>query len=108
MPKEMVINAVVPEDVRVAVLQDDQLEHFFEETVERFHTRSNIYLGKVVSVQPSLEACFVEFGESKQGFLPFDEILPFYRTEKQDGKGKKSRGSRQPVQRSQSLIVQVD
>jgi ribonuclease E len=97
MPKEMVINAVVPEDVRAAVLQDGQLEHFFEETVERFHTRSNIYLGKVVSVQPSLEACFVEYGVSKQGFLPYDEILPVYRKDK-----------KKPVRPGQTLIVQVD
>jgi len=97
MPKEMVINAVVPEDVRVAVIQDGQLEHFFEETVERFHTRSNIYLGKVVSVQPSLEACFVEYGASKQGFLPYDEILPLYRKDK-----------KKPVRPGQTLVVQVD
>jgi ribonuclease E len=93
----MVINAVVPEDVRAAVLQDGQLEHFFEETVERFHTRSNIYLGKVVSVQPSLEACFVEYGVTKQGFLPYDEILPHYRNDK-----------KKPVRPGQILIVQVD
>jgi ribonuclease E len=97
MPKEMVINAVVPEDVRVAVLQDGMLEHFFEETVERFHTRGNIYLGRVVSVELSLEACFVDYGVSKQGFLPFDEILPLYRQEKQ-----------KPIRRGQILIVQVD
>lgn len=97
MPKEMIINAVVPEDIRVAVLQDDKLDYFFEETVERFHTRGNIYLGKVVGVEPSLEACFVDYGASKQGFLPFDEILPSYRQEKHV-----------PVRRNQNLIVQVD
>jgi ribonuclease E len=97
MPKEMVINAVVPEDVRVAVLQDGKLERFFEETVERFHTRGNIYLGKVVGVQPSLEACFVDYGVSRQGFLPFDEILSLYLQDKH-----------KPVNRGQNLIVQVD
>jgi ribonuclease E len=108
MSKELVINAVVPEDVRVAVLQDGRLEHFFEETQDRFNTRSNIYLGKVVSVESSLEACFVDFGESKQGFLPFDEILPIYRSDEQGGKGNNSRRSKQPIRHSQTLIVQVD
>jgi ribonuclease E len=104
----MVINAIVPEDVRVAVLQDGQLEHFFEETVERFHSRGNIYLGKVISIQPSLEACFVDYGTSKQGFLPFDEILPIYLSGQKSVGGNTSQRIGQALRRNQVLIVQVD
>lgn len=76
MGKQMLINATRPENIRVAITSEGLLDIFFTESQDRFRVRGNIYLGKVSSVQPSLEACFVDYGENKHGFLPMDEIIP--------------------------------
>ncbi|MBW1871723.1 MAG: Rne/Rng family ribonuclease [Deltaproteobacteria bacterium] len=106
MPKELIINAIVPENIRVALFIDGLMQDFFEETQERFRTRSNIYLGKVKTVQPSLDACFVDYGENKQGFLPVSEIVRV-NWAKQSKKRSAPRID-DVIKRNQFIIVQVD
>jgi len=107
MSKEMIINAVVPENVRVAVLVDGRLCEFFEETQELYRSRSNVYLGKVTNVEPSLDACFVEYGADRHGFLPAGEIVPAYWASKKKTKSSRKRIETM-VRRKQSLLVQVE
>jgi ribonuclease E len=106
MPKELIINAIVPENIRVALLVDGVMQDFFEETQERFRTRSNIYLGKVKTVQQSLDACFVDYGENKQGFLPVSEIVRV-NWAKQPKKRSAPRID-DVIKRNQFVVVQVD
>jgi len=106
MSKELIINAVVPENIRVALLVDGLMQDFFEETQERFRTRSNIYLGKVKTVQQSLDACFVDYGESKQGFLPVSEIVRVNWAKQP--KKKSAPRIDDIIKRNQFVIVQVD
>jgi len=74
MTETLLIDAVHPEEVRVALVNDSRLEEFDFETASKKPIKGNIYLGKVTRVEPSLQAAFVEYGGNKQGFLPFSEI----------------------------------
>ncbi|MBU6474472.1 MAG: Rne/Rng family ribonuclease, partial [Alphaproteobacteria bacterium] len=78
MTKRMLIDATHPEETRVAVVSGNKLEEYDFETVVRKQLKSNIYLVKVSRVEPSLQACFVDFGGNRHGFLPFPEIHPDY------------------------------
>lgn len=74
MTKRILIDAVHPEEVRVAVADETRLLEFDFESVQKKQIKSNIYLGKITRVEPSLQAAFVEYGGNRQGFLPFSEI----------------------------------
>ncbi|MCU0588953.1 MAG: Rne/Rng family ribonuclease [Syntrophobacteraceae bacterium] len=74
----MIINAVHPEEFRVALVEGQTLEGFFIETASRGKVVGNIYKGIITHVQTSLQAAFVNFGMERNGFLPFTEIHPEY------------------------------
>ena len=78
MSKLMLIDAAHPEETRVAVVADRQIEDFDFEARDKRQLRGNIYLAKVTRVEPSLQAAFVEYGGNRHGFLPFSEIHPDY------------------------------
>src|SRR5258708_11633761 len=66
------------EEPRVVVLEGNRLEDFAIETAAKRQLKGNIYLAKVVRVEPSLQAAFVEYGGNRHGFLAFSEIHPDY------------------------------
>jgi len=70
----MLFNATYAEELRVATVDGQKLINFDIETSSKEQRRGNIYKGVVTRVEPSLEACFVDYGTEKQGFLPFKEI----------------------------------
>jgi ribonuclease E len=72
--KRMLFNATYQEELRVATVDGQKLVDFDIETSSKAQHRGNIYKGVVTRVEPSLEACFVDYGTEKQGFLPFKEI----------------------------------
>jgi ribonuclease E len=78
MTKRMLIDASHAEETRVVVLDGNRLEDFDVETASRRQLKGNIYLAKVVRVEPSLQAAFVEYGGNRHGFLAFGEIHPDY------------------------------
>ena len=78
MTKRMAIDAVHPEETRVAVITDQQVDDFDFETKGKEQLRGNIYLAKVTRVEPSLQAAFVDYGGNRHGFLAFSEIHPDY------------------------------
>lgn len=78
MSKIMLIDASHPEESRVAILNNDRLDEFDFETTTKQQLKGNIYLAKVIRVEPSLQAAFVDFGGNKHGFLAFNEIHPDY------------------------------
>src|SRR5260221_12229747 len=78
MVKRMLIDASHPEESRVAILSNDRLEEFDFETTTKKQLKGNIYLAKVIRIEPSLQAAFVEFGGNRHGFLAFNEIHPDY------------------------------
>src|SRR5579863_1906473 len=78
MTKRMMIDATHAEETRVVVLDGNRLEDFDVETSTKRQLKGNIYLAKVVRVEPSLQAAFVEYGGNRHGFLAFGEIHPDY------------------------------
>src|SRR5579885_3544010 len=78
MVKRMLMDATHPEETRVVVLDGTRLEEFDVETSTKKQIKGNIYLAKVVRVEPSLQAAFVDYGGNRHGFLAFSEIHPDY------------------------------
>jgi ribonuclease E len=78
MTKTMLIDATSAEETRVAVVDGPRLEEFDYESAARRALKGNIYLAKVTRVEPSLQACFVEYGGNRHGFLLFGDIHPDY------------------------------
>ncbi|MFT8245974.1 Rne/Rng family ribonuclease [Roseomonas sp. BN140053] len=78
MTKRMLIDASHPEETRLVVLDGNRIEDFDVEAADRLPLKGNIYLAKVVRVEPSLQAAFVEYGGNRHGFLAFSEIHPDY------------------------------
>lgn len=105
MSKEMLINAVDEEEVRIAVVEDDELQELYVERSSLENHVGNIYKGRVTNVEPSIQAAFVDYGLPKNGFLHVSDIIPSYYGETRDGHNKP------PIQkilkRGQEVIVQV-
>jgi ribonuclease E len=78
MSKSMLIDASHPEETRVVVVNDRQLEEFDFEPSTKKQLKGNIYLAKITRVEPSLQAAFVDYGGERHGFLAFSEIHPDY------------------------------
>ncbi|MBM4054120.1 MAG: Rne/Rng family ribonuclease [Planctomycetes bacterium] len=73
--KKMLINAIEPEECRIAILENNILEELYIERTSREQIAGNIYKGRVVNIEPSLEAAFVDIGLKKNGFLHVSDIL---------------------------------
>ena len=78
MSKKMLIDATHAEATRVVVLDNGRLEELDVDTSTKKQIKGNIYLAKVVRVEPSLQAAFVDYGGNRHGFLAFGEIHPDY------------------------------
>ncbi|MDX1554489.1 MAG: Rne/Rng family ribonuclease, partial [Xanthomonadales bacterium] len=105
--KRMLINATQPEELRVAIAEGQKLLDLDIEVPALEQKKSNVYKGKVTRVEPSLEACFVDFGSERHGFLPLKEISPScYHPSARDEGGKVT--IKNAVREGQELIVQVE
>ncbi|MBR6010200.1 MAG: Rne/Rng family ribonuclease [Alphaproteobacteria bacterium] len=80
MSKKIYVDGVHPEETRVVVVDTatNRVSDFDVETTTKPQIKGNIYLAKVIRVEPSLQAAFVDYGTGKNGFLPFSEIHPDY------------------------------
>jgi len=74
MSKHMLIDAAHLEEIRIAVVDGDKLDKFDFEIPSKAQVKGNIYLAKIIRVEPSLQAAFVDYGLDKHGFLSFSEI----------------------------------
>jgi ribonuclease E len=107
MAKKILINAVDPEECRIATVKDGRLEDFTIETVTREITMGNIYKGVVVRVEPALQAVFVDYGAGRQGFLQKDDIHQDYYQDNIAVDRRKDLSIKQIVRPGQELLVQV-
>ncbi len=78
MNKKILIDASFKEETRVALLEDGVLSNFDREVSSVKKIKGNIYLAKVIKVEPSLQAAFINYGSDRHGFLPFSDIHPDY------------------------------
>lgn len=112
---KLLINAEEPEECRIVLVENGKLESFHVTSVVRERTKNNIYKGRIVSVEPNLQAAFVEINGGKNGFLPFSEIHPEYYRDDIDQKSRELVEQHQwnklkienVVSRGQEVLVQV-
>src|SRR5215468_4615469 len=103
--KRMLINATQAEERRLAIVDGQKLLDFETELEGREQRKGNIYKAVVTRVEPSLEACFVDYGEDRHGFLPFKEISrQFFR----DGVSPSQARINDVIKEGQELLVQVE
>ena len=103
--KRMLINATQPEERRLAIVDGQKLLDFETEIEGREQRKGNIYKAVVTRVEPALEACFVEYGEDRHGFLPFKEISRNYF---RDGVDARTAKISDAIREGQELLVQVE
>ncbi|MBX3413517.1 MAG: Rne/Rng family ribonuclease [Pirellulales bacterium] len=78
MKQEMLINVSQPEECRIAIVEDGVLEELYIERASQNNYVGNIYKGKVVNLEPSIQAAFVDFGVGRNGFLHISDVEPQY------------------------------
>ena len=76
--KRMLVNASDPEECRIAIVEDGVLQELYVELSNRETYLGNIYKGKVVNIEPSIGAAFVNFGGNRNGFLHASDVIPAY------------------------------
>ena len=103
--KRMLINATQREELRVAIVDGQNLYDLDIEIPSREQKKSNIYKGRITRVEASLEACFVEYGAERHGFLPLKEISRDYFT---SGLDPHKATIRELLKEGQEVVVQVE
>ncbi len=78
MKQEMLINVAQPEECRIAIMEDGQLEELYLERSSQSNYVGNIYKGRIVNLEPSIQAAFVDFGVGRNGFLHISDVEPQY------------------------------
>ena len=103
--KRMLFNATQAEELRVAIVDGQKLIDLDIETVGKEQKKGNIYKGVITRIEPSLEACFVDYGTERHGFLPFKEVSRAY-FRQFDGGGRPR--IQDVLREGQEIIVQVE
>ncbi|MEI7455124.1 MAG: Rne/Rng family ribonuclease [Nitrosomonadales bacterium] len=102
--KRMLFNATQPEELRVAIVDGQKLIDLDIEIAGKEQRKSNIYQAVITRIEPSLEACFVEYGGNRHGFLPFKEVAPQFH---QPGCGPRP-SIKEALREGQELLVQIE
>ncbi len=111
MAKKMLINALHPEEARVAIVDEGRLIDLDIEIAGSEQTRGNVYKGVVLRVEPALQAAFIDIGLKKPGFLQVGELHPEWwqwRDDVPEEQRKRRPRIQEVLRRGQELIVQVE
>jgi len=104
--KRMLINATHTDEIRVAIADGQRLYDLDIDSAGHYRKKGNIYKAKITRIEPSLEACFVNYGSERHGFLPYKEISPAYC--KQAPRGKARLPINEALKEGDEIIVQVN
>ncbi|MGE0337491.1 MAG: Rne/Rng family ribonuclease [Gammaproteobacteria bacterium] len=104
--KRMLINATQPEELRVALVDGQRLYDLDIEATGKEQKKSNIYKARIMRLEPSLEAAFVDYGADRHGFLPLKEVSRALFKDKPKNGGRVN--IREVLEEGQELIVQVE
>lgn len=104
--KRMLINATQAEELRVALVDGQQLYDLDIESPGHEQKKANIYKGKITRVEPSLEAAFIDYGAERHGFLPLKEIARTYFPAGYSFKGRPN--IKEVIKEGQEVIVQIE
>ena len=107
MNRKMLINAHRPEEVRVAIINEGILDQYEVSTADTGLYRGNIYRGIVASIQPSLDASFVDFGAEKHGLLRAEDVVPAATAHRKSTEGGKRPRIDQLLEKGRPVLVQV-
>lgn len=102
--KRMLFNATHSEELRVAIVDGQNLLDLDIETLGKEQRKGNIYKGVITRIEPSLEACFVDYGTDRHGFLPFKEVSRAYFRDYEGGKVR----IQEVLKEGMQIIVQVE
>jgi ribonuclease E len=103
--KRMLVNATQQEELRVALVDGQKLFDLSIEIPSREQKKANVYKARISRIEPSLEACFVDYGAARHGFLPLKEVSrEYFRQQPQGGR----MNIRELLSEGQDLIVQVE
>jgi ribonuclease E len=101
----MLVNATQEEELRVALVDGQKLYDLSIDLPSREQKKANVYKARISRVEPSLEACFVDYGAQRHGFLPLKEVSKeYFRQQPQGGR----MNIRELLSEGQELIVQVE
>src|ERR1044072_5054141 len=103
--KRMLFNATQQEGLRVAIVDGQKLMDIDYDTAGPEERNTNIYKGIIPRIDPSLEACFVSYGEDRHGFLPFKEVARSYLRE---GVDVRNASVKEALREGQEIMVQVE
>jgi ribonuclease E len=103
--KRMLVNATQEEELRVALVDGQRIYDLDVEVPSREQKKANVYKGRITRVEPSLEACFVDYGAERHGFLPLKEVSKEYF---KGGQAPGGRNIRELLDEGQEVIVQVE
>ena len=106
--KRMLINATQPEELRVALVDGQRLYDLDIESTGREKKKSNVYKGRIVRIETSLEAAFVDYGAGRHGFLPFKGIVRSLLKPKNAEAGRGRVSVRDDLEVGQEFIIQVE
>ena len=106
--KRMLINATQPEEMRVALVDGQRLYDLDIESTNRTQKKSNIYKGRVVRIEPSLEAAFVDYGGNRHGFLPLKEISRTLFKNKPESGQRGRIHIKDAISEGQEFIIQIE
>jgi ribonuclease E len=101
----MLVNATQQEELRVALVDGQKLYDLSVELPSREQKKANVYKGRIARIEPSLEACFIDYGAERHGFLPLKEISREYFL-KNPSSGRIN--MREVLQEGQDIVVQVE
>jgi ribonuclease E len=105
---KMLVNALDPEEYRIAILKDGDLDQFYIATSTREEIKGNIYKGTVSKIEPSLQAAFINYGADKNGFLPMGEIHPeYFHPQETSSASKAGPKIEDVIKKGDELLVQV-
>jgi ribonuclease E len=102
--KRMLFNATQAEELRVAIVDGQKLVDLDIETHSKAQKKGNIYKGTITRIEPSLEACFVDYGGNRHGFLPFKEVSKTYFENYTGGRAK----IQEVLKEGMTVLVQVE
>src|SRR5579883_2030443 len=102
--KRMLVNAIQQEELRVALVDGQKLYDLSIELPSREQKKANVYKGRISRVEPSLEACFVDYGAQRHGFLPLKEVSKEYFRTAPHGR----MNIRELLTEGQEFLVQVE
>jgi ribonuclease E len=94
MKKEMLINVLQPEECRIAIVENGTLEELYVERTSHESYVGNIYKGRIVNIEPSIQAAFVDFGVGRNGFLHVSDVEPAYYRHLEGRRDRSERGGR--------------